>query len=96
MADKLNLRPSERRLLVGVGVILFVVVNIWFVWPHFGDLRKVRNKRTTALRELERYKAEIAKMPEREAEVKRLEAVGSNVRSQDQAIALMRTIQKEA
>jgi len=96
MADKLNLRPSERRLLVGVGVILFVVVNIWFVWPHFGDLRKVGNKRMTALRELDRYKAEIAKMPEREAEVKRLEAVGSNVRSQDQAIELMRTIQKEA
>ena len=36
MANSLNLRPSERRLLVIVGLILFVVVNIWFIWPLIG------------------------------------------------------------
>jgi len=26
--DKLNLRPAERRLLVGVGVVLFIILNM--------------------------------------------------------------------
>ena len=40
--DRLNLRPQERRLVVGVLVIVFVVVNLWFVWPHAGDLKIAR------------------------------------------------------
>ncbi|MCU0772498.1 MAG: hypothetical protein MUE94_12140 [Verrucomicrobia bacterium] len=96
MANTLNLRPSERRLLVGVGLVLFVVVNIWFVWPHFGDLRKVRSQRATALAKLKLYKDEIGKKAEREAEVKRLESSTAGAHPQDQAIELLRAIQKQA
>jgi hypothetical protein len=96
MADTLNLRPSERRLLVAVGVVLFLVVNIWFVWPHFGDLQDVRNARAAALAKRQRYQDEISKKAEREAEVKRLEASTAGVRQQDQAIELLRAIQKQA
>ena len=38
--DKLNLRPQERRLLVLVGLIVFVVLNFWFVRPHFRTGRR--------------------------------------------------------
>ncbi len=96
MANTLNLRPSERRLLVAVGLVLFLVVNIWFVWPHFGDLQKVRNKRAAAIAKLQRYNDEIGKKAAREAEVKRLESSTADVRQQDQAIELLRTIQKQA
>ena len=96
MANQLNLRPSERRLLVVVGLVVFVVVNIWFVWPHFGDLQQVEARRANALRNLKLYQDEIAKVPQREAEVKRLESAGSNVAKQDQAIELLRAIQKQA
>ena len=96
MADKLNMRPGERRLLVAVALVLFVVVNVWFVWPHFGDLQKARNKRATALDMLYRYNEEIGKKAERETEVKRLESAGSNVARQNQAIELLRAIQKKA
>ena len=30
-----HLRPMERRLAVGVIVVVIVVLNWWFVWPHF-------------------------------------------------------------
>jgi len=96
MAEQLNLRPSERRLLVGVALVLFVVVNIWFVWPHFGDLKDVQHKRGMAFRTLERYNAEISKGPERQAEVNRLGSAGANVARQDQAIELLRAIRKHA
>lgn len=96
MADKLNLRPSERRLLVVVGLVLFVVVNIWFVWPHFGQLQQVRNQRMNALKKLALYQEEIGKREMRESEVKRLESAGSDVARQDQAIELLRAIQKQA
>jgi hypothetical protein len=35
--EELNLRPNERRIVIVVGVIVFVVLNAWFVWPHFSD-----------------------------------------------------------
>ena len=33
-----QLRPMERRLAVGVLVVLFLVLNYVFIWPHFSDL----------------------------------------------------------
>jgi len=96
MANQLNLRPSERRLLVVVALVLFVVVNIWFVWPHFGDLKKAKRERSTALKTLATFQTEIGKKAERSAEVKRLESAGSAVARQDQAIELLRAIQKRA
>ena len=35
--DKLNLRPNERRIVIVVGVVVFIVLNAWVVWPHFND-----------------------------------------------------------
>jgi len=96
MAEKLNLRASERRLLVVVALVLFVVVNIWFVWPHFGDLKQLQAQRGRAIKKLALYQEEIGKKAEREAEVARLEFAGSNVPVQDQAIELLRSIQKQA
>ena len=42
--DKLNLRPQERRLVVIVGLIIFVLLNMWFVWPYFDDWGRVRGE----------------------------------------------------
>ena len=32
-----QLRPFERRLAVGVVVVVFLVLNYVFIWPHFSD-----------------------------------------------------------
>src|SRR4051812_22830112 len=41
--EQLNLRPHERRVVIVVGVIVFVVLNAWFVWPHFSDATRALN-----------------------------------------------------
>ncbi len=39
-----QLRPLERRLAVGVLVILFLVLNYVFIWPHFSDWGNLRQR----------------------------------------------------
>jgi len=40
----MQLRPLERRLAVGVLVVLFLALNYVFVWPHFSDFGKLRQR----------------------------------------------------
>ena len=35
--DQLNLRPNERRVVVVVGLVLFIMLNLWLVRPRFHD-----------------------------------------------------------
>jgi hypothetical protein len=74
--DRLNLRPQERRLVVIVGMAIFVVLNVWFVWPYFGKWSEVSNKMSRSQTTLKRYKDEIAKKPTYEAKEKELANIG--------------------
>jgi Tfp pilus assembly protein PilO len=74
--DKLNLRPQERRLVVIVGLVLFVVLNIWLVWPYFGEWSKTSNQMRTTQNTLKRYQDEIAKKPTYEKKQKELRSIG--------------------
>ena len=81
--DQLNLRPQERRIVVIVGLIIFVVLNILFVRPLFGELGKAeialeKSKKTQA-----RYEAEIAKAPNLQRIEARLKEEGSEVLSEE-------------
>ena len=40
-----KLTPAERRLVVFVGIGVFVVINIWFIIPMFGRYGKLQQKR---------------------------------------------------
>ena len=95
-AAKLNLRPFERRLVVGIGVILFLVLNLVFVWPHFKDWRETREKLEAAHATIAKYRAEIAQAPEYEKKVKVYEDEGAAVVAEDQANQFLRTVQNQA
>lgn len=77
--DKLNLRPQERRLVVIVALVVFVLLNMWFVWPFFGEWAKVQNDLRKDEKTLERYNAEIAKKSQYERKQKDLEQTGSEM-----------------
>lgn len=94
--DKLNLRPQERRLVVVVGLAFFVVFNIWFVWPYFGDWSRVHRQLGEARDQLDKYQTEIARVPEYEARLAQLESKGSEVMSSAQVRDLRRTIEQQA
>lgn len=77
--DKLNLRPQERRLVVIVGLVVFVLLNMWFVWPYFGDWGRLQGDLQKNRSTLERYQREIARRAQYEREEKNLETTGSEM-----------------
>lgn len=97
--DRLNLRPQERRLLVIVALIVFVVLNFWFVRPRFHDWSRTQADLQKGRRELAKYRREIAEVSATEGYQRKLEKYkgeGGNVPSQDQAIQLLRIVQTKA
>ncbi|MBI4657487.1 MAG: hypothetical protein HY735_01350 [Verrucomicrobia bacterium] len=92
---KLNLRPQERRLLVFVAVVVFVVLNIWLVWPHFNDWKLVKGDYEKALAELRRYEKEVAQTSRYEAKLSELEGQGPAVIPEEQELDLVRTVQTQ-
>jgi hypothetical protein len=77
--DKLNLRPQERRLVVIVGMVLFVLINWWFVWPFFWEWGKVQNDLRKDASTLTKYNNEIAKRGQYERKQRDLEQTGSEM-----------------
>ncbi len=99
MATKLSqihLRPGERRLLVGVGLLVFLVLNMFLVWPHFGDWQETRVELATARQKLQRYQNEIAEIPKLEARIRMLESADEPVPEEDQGTEFLSTIQRQA
>ena len=91
-----QLRPLERRLTVGVLVVLIVVLNWWFVWPHFSDWNKLHSRLEDSGRKLQLYQTTIAEMANYKTQVKNLENQGEFVAPEDQAINFMRAIQSQS
>ncbi len=91
-----QLRPMERRLVVGVAVVLVLVLNAVFIWPHFSDWGNLRHRLDEARRKLKLYQTAIAQIPALTAEVKKYETAGQFVAPEDQGINFMRTIQAQS
>lgn len=92
--DKLT--PNERRLVVFVGVVVFAVLNVWFIWPHFGDLRRAKARLYRAQDTLKKYQIAVAKLPEFEKRVRELEKDSSSSGNDDQSVELLRSVQSTA
>jgi Tfp pilus assembly protein PilO len=92
--DRLNLRPQERRLVVIVGMVIFVLLNMWFVWPYFDDWGttkgEIEKNRTT----LERYNREIGNKQRYEGRLRELETTGSEMLASE--LELQRIVQIQA
>ncbi len=93
--DRLNLRPFEKRLVVGVGAVLFMVLNAWFVVPHFSDLSDARRRRVDALEKLKRWDIEIGQIPKYQAGIARFAKEGLEVPAEDQVNQFARAIQDQ-
>ena len=75
--DRLKLTPTERRLVVGVLVVSFLVVNYWVVWPRFGDLKTVSDEIEATRRKKDIYQREVDRLPTYTATLRKLQAAGS-------------------
>ncbi len=91
-----QLRPMERRLVVGVLVVVLLVLNAVFIWPHLSDWGKLRGRLDEAHRKLKLYQTAAAQIPGLSADVKKFESEGQFVAPEDQGINFMRTIQSQS
>jgi Tfp pilus assembly protein PilO len=91
-----QLQPMERRLVVGVAVVVLLVLNFVFIWPHFSDWGNLERRLNKAKSELARNQKAVEQIPQLQADVNKFKSSGESVASEDQAIDLMRTIQSQA
>ena len=91
-----KLTPAERRLVVFVGIGVFVVINIWFIIPMFGDYGKHQEQRTKAQRQVETYKTEINKKKDYESKINVLSKQGGAVPTETAALRLSQEVSSQA
>ncbi len=91
-----QLRPLEKRMVVGVLSVLFIVLNFWFVVPHFSDWAKVQVTMENERKKLATYEAKIQQVPKLKAQVASLEDEGLAVPPEDQISHFSGAIQSEA
>jgi Tfp pilus assembly protein PilO len=91
-----QLQPNERRLVVAVMVVVVLVLNFMFIWPHFSDWGKLSGRLASARTKLKLYQSATNMIPGLQADVKQFESSGESVASEDLAIDLMRAIQAQA
>ena len=95
--DKLNLRPMERRIVIGVIIVVFIVLNWLFVLPHRNVWKQLISDHEKAVNTLTRFRTTIAKVPETKKTMESLEDQGQGgVLPQEMAVQLRRTIQEKA
>lgn len=85
--DKLT--PAERRLVVLVGIALFVVINIWWIIPRFGEYGKFVKERDKTLELIRKYNAEISRKKGYDDQILALTKLGGEIASQDAALRLV-------
>jgi Tfp pilus assembly protein PilO len=93
--DRLNLRPFEKRLVVAIAAVFFVILNAWFVFPHFSDLRQAQDQRAEALKKIDRWQTEIRQATGYQRQIKELESEGQAVPAEDQQNQFSRAIQTQ-
>lgn len=94
--DKLNLRPHERRLVVIVALVVFVVLNVWLVWPQFGSVGIWEQRRKDAMKKAQSFDAEVKKKSAYQRQLDELELLGGSVATEEQAMALSRDVANQA
>ncbi len=96
LVSQLNMRPHERRILFVILAVVFVVVNFLFVWPRFGDWDKSQLALEASREKRADYQEEIGRIPGYQRKIRELEGQGSAVVPQEQALQLIRVVQRKA
>ncbi len=90
--DKLGLSPQERRLVVIVGIVVFVVINWWVIFPMFGNWGIYEQKLKDSAAQRDKFNAEIGRQKEYDTKLKALQQQGSQVASEEAALRLQQDV----
>jgi hypothetical protein len=89
-----RLNPTERRFVVGVGVVFFLVINIVWVWPHFGDWSDTKGKMAAARTRLVTFESGTNLIPDLTRNIDKF-GQGQVVPEENQALQFSRTVMSQ-
>lgn len=91
-----QLRPLERRLAVAVLVVVLLVLNFVYVWPHRHDWGNWEARLAGARTKLALYQKTIKQTASVQSQVNELKSKGEDVAQEDQSVNFMRNIQAQS
>lgn len=92
-----ELKPTERRWVIGLAFGAFLLINYVFIWPKFKDWGTADIRKGKAEDKLKLFRGEIAHRPEYERQIKRFETEGGgSVPAEDQLDQFVISIQNTA
>jgi type II secretory pathway component PulM len=91
-----NLRPLEKRMLVGFAAGFFVVLNLLFVFPHFSDLDTMYQRRAEAEDKLTKYRTELSQTNTYAAGIKEMQKENEDVAPEDQSYQFQNAVSLQA
>jgi hypothetical protein len=91
-----KLNPAERRFVVIVAMVFFVVINIFWVWPHFSDWSAVKSRLATASSQLTTFNTAFQQTNVYGSQITKWQGEAGEVPPEDQAVQFLRTIQTQA
>ncbi|MDB6055784.1 MAG: hypothetical protein JWN25_3307 [Verrucomicrobiales bacterium] len=94
--DRFNLSTGERRLVVGGAIVLFMVLNAVFVWPHFMDWQRYNNRYAKVSTQLNNWNKEIEDSTGYNVKLEKLKGEGGTVPPEEQALDLLRSVSQVA
>lgn len=93
--DRYNLNAFERRLIIGVFLGIFFVVNLMLVVPKFREWGEVRSQRESAQQKIRVYQTVLNKRDDLEKRLEKLDKSGVKVLPEERASKLFELIQQK-
>ena len=91
-----SLRPFEKRVVVGFGVLFFVVINLLFVLPHRSDLTDAEVRYNKAREELDKYYKEFSRTNGYARALAEYEKAAGNVQPEEQGLQFANAVNAQA
>ena len=91
-----RLSSVERLFIAGAIVSLFVVLNLWLVFPNFGKLKRIERRAGEAKEKLELYNKAIAQTDFYRTNITILEGDGASVPLEDQGVSFLQAINNQS
>jgi type II secretory pathway component PulM len=91
-----NLRPLEKRMVVGFGAGFFVILNLLFVFPHFSDLDTMYQRRAEAEAKLTKFRAEINQTNLYVRGIREMQKENEDVAPEDQSYQFQNAVSLQA
>lgn len=90
-----RLNSTERRFVVGVAVVFFLVINIVWVWPHFGDWSETQGRMKAAKLRLGTFQTGTNMIPELKKQTDKYLGAGQIVQEENQGLDFARLVQNQ-